>query len=221
VTLAISLDDYLFGALAAESSIENEFAALKAQAVVSRTYALAKLRRHARDGFDFCNTTHCQRFLPVRAENARPDFHELVRRAVRETTGEVLRDGRGNLAREIYFSASCGGQTANFQTLWGRPAREPYQRGGVPDEYCAAMPHKRWTIQFPPRNSSKRCAKTSARMWAGASSTSPSSSGMRPVARSNWQSQASGGACRSAGGTSRSSSGARSAGACSRVRALK
>jgi len=149
VTLAISLDDYLFGALAAESSIENEFAALKAQAVVSRTYALAKLRRHARDGFDFCNTTHCQRFLPVRAENARPDFHELVRRAVRETTGEVLRDGRGNLAREIYFSASCGGQTANFQTLWGTPAREPYQRGGVPDEYCAAMPHKRWTNSIP------------------------------------------------------------------------
>jgi stage II sporulation protein D len=145
---ALSLDDYLFGALAAEASVEDEFAALKAQAVVSRTYALANLRRHARDNYDFCDTTHCQRFLQVTEENARPDFHELVRRVVHETSGEVLRDGRGSLASQVFFSTSCGGQTANLSTLWGTPAREPYQRG-VRDEYCAAMPHTRWTDAVP------------------------------------------------------------------------
>jgi stage II sporulation protein D len=147
-TRAVSLDDYLFGVLAAEASVEDEFAALKAQAVVSRTYALANLRRHARDGYDFCNTTHCQRFLQVTQENARPDFHELVRRAVHETSGEVLRDARGSLAAEVFFSTSCGGQTAHIGTLWGTPAREPYQRG-VRDEYCAAMPHAHWTDAIP------------------------------------------------------------------------
>lgn len=147
-THALSLEDYLFGVLAAEASVEDEFAALKAQAVVSRTYALANMRRHARDGYDFCDTTHCQRFVQITAENARPDFHELVRRAVFETSGEVLRDGRGSLASEVFFSTSCGGQTANLGTLWGTPAREPYQRG-VRDEYCAAMPHTRWTDAIP------------------------------------------------------------------------
>ncbi|HKP72747.1 MAG TPA: SpoIID/LytB domain-containing protein, partial [Pyrinomonadaceae bacterium] len=94
---------------------------------------------------------------PVTRENARPDFHELVRRAVQETTGEVLRDARGSLARDVYFSTSCGGQTANIQTLWGTPAREPYQRG-LSDEYCAAMPHSRWTDAIPSSQLAKALA---------------------------------------------------------------
>ncbi|HEY9402787.1 MAG TPA: SpoIID/LytB domain-containing protein, partial [Pyrinomonadaceae bacterium] len=147
-TRTLPLDEYLFGVLAAESSVEGEFAALKAQAVVSRTYALSNLRRHARDGYDLCDTTHCQRFLQVTQANARPDFHQLVRRAVGDTSGEVLRDARGSLADAVFFSTSCGGQTANLQTLWGAPAREPYLRG-VRDEYCAAMPHTRWTDAIP------------------------------------------------------------------------
>ncbi|HLL72917.1 MAG TPA: SpoIID/LytB domain-containing protein [Pyrinomonadaceae bacterium] len=154
LTRTLALDDYLFGVLAAESSVEDEFAALKAQAVVSRTYALSNLRRHARDGYDLCTTTHCQRFIQITRENARPDFHELVRRAVADTRGEVLRDARGSLATDVFFSTSCGGQTANIQTLWGTRAREPYLRG-VRDEYCNAMPHTHWTDAIP----AKRLAK--------------------------------------------------------------
>ncbi|MDQ1559790.1 MAG: stage sporulation protein [Pyrinomonadaceae bacterium] len=149
LTRTLPLDEYLFGVLAAEASVEDEFAALKAQAVVSRTYALSNLRRHARDNYDFCDTTHCQRFLQVTQANERTDFHALVRRAVADTSGEVLRDARGTLASDVFFSTSCGGQTANLQTLWGTPAREPYQRGGVRDDYCAAMPHRRWTDTIP------------------------------------------------------------------------
>ncbi|HYY94243.1 MAG TPA: penicillin-binding transpeptidase domain-containing protein, partial [Pyrinomonadaceae bacterium] len=89
-TLSLPLDDYVFGVLAAEGSVETEPEALKALAVIARTYALKNLRRHARDGFDLCDTTHCQRFLPVRDESARPEFYELVRRAVAATAGEVL-----------------------------------------------------------------------------------------------------------------------------------
>jgi stage II sporulation protein D len=148
-TVSMPLGDYLFGVLAAEASTEDEFAAIKALAVVSRTYALQKLGRHARDGFDFCTTTHCQRFLRVTPDNARPDFHALLRRAVSETEGEVLRDSRGHLAN-AYFSASCGGMTANVETLWGTPAREPYERG-VADEYCVALPQTRWTDAIPAR----------------------------------------------------------------------
>jgi len=142
-TQTLSLDDYVFGVLAAESSVENNLEALKAQAVVSRTYALKNTNRHARDGYDFCNNTHCQRYIRVIDETTRPDFYQLLHRAIKETTGEVLLDEQGHLA-DAYFSASCGGMTANIGTLWGNTFTPVYLRG-VPDESCASEPGSKWT----------------------------------------------------------------------------
>ena len=147
--VAMPLEEYLFGVLAAEASTEDEFAALKAQAIVSRTYAVKHLGRHARDGFDFCATTHCQRYLRVTPSNSRPEFHAALRRAVSETSGETLRDARGRIIN-AYFSASCGGMTADIATLWGTPAQEPYERG-VRDDFCTTAPHARWTDRVPAR----------------------------------------------------------------------
>ncbi len=142
-TRALSLDEYVFGVLAAEASTENNLEALKAQAVVSRTYALKNMNRHARDGYDFCNNTHCQRYLSVMDETARADFYASVHRAMEETAGEVLQDESGRIA-DAYFSASCGGMTANIATLWGTTPAPAYLRG-VPDEYCASAPERNWT----------------------------------------------------------------------------
>jgi SpoIID/LytB domain protein len=141
-TLSLPLEDYVFGVLAAEGSVESEPEALKALAVVVRTYALKNLRRHARDHFDLCDTTHCQRFLPVRDESARPEFYALARRAVRETAGEVLRDARGRTA-EVYFSAACGGRTADVAKLWGE-RDAPAHLHGIRDEACDAL-EEHWT----------------------------------------------------------------------------
>ena len=145
-TISLPLDEYVFGVLAAEGSVETEPEALKALAVIARTYALKNLRRHARDGFDLCDTTHCQRFAPVRDESGRPEFYELVRRAVGETAGEVLRDQRGRLA-ESYFSAACGGRTADVSKLWGERDAPPYLRG-VRDDFCAGA-NQTWTDLIP------------------------------------------------------------------------
>ncbi len=146
-TRTLALEDYVFGALAAEASTETEYEALKVQAVVSRTFALRNLRRHARDGYDFCNLTHCQRYLAVTDKNTRTEFHALLRRAVQETAGEILRDGRNELVNS-YFSASCGGITANVESLWGVAAHERYERG-VRDEFCAGQPYSSWTDVLP------------------------------------------------------------------------
>ncbi len=146
-TLVLPLDEYVFGVVAAEGSVEDEFEALKAQTVVSRTYALKNLRRHAREGFDLCSSTHCQRYLSVGDGSARPDFYELLRRAVRETSGETLRDREGRLA-ESYFSASCGGATANPVTLWGA-THAPAHLRGVRDDFCAGTAHRAWQDSIP------------------------------------------------------------------------
>jgi stage II sporulation protein D len=137
-TRTLPLEEYVRGVVAIEGSMEREPEALKALAVASRTYVLRNLGRHARDGYDFCNTTHCQRFRPLDSEN---DSSTAVIAAVDATRGEILRDG-DNIA-DAYFSASCGGATANLKTLWGRSA-PPYLRG-VSDEYCATEAHHAWT----------------------------------------------------------------------------
>lgn len=147
-TLSLPIEDYVFGVVAAEGSVESQPEALKALAVVARTYALRNLRRHARDHFDLCDTTHCQRYVPVRDESARPEFYALARRAVRETAGEVLRDQRGRTA-EVYFSAACGGQTADASKLWGGADSPAYLRG-VRDESCDALAET-WTDVIRPQ----------------------------------------------------------------------
>jgi stage II sporulation protein D len=141
-TRTISFEDYVLGVVAAEGSIEDEMDSLKALAVASRTFALKNLHRHEGDGYDFCTTTHCQRFIPVDRDAVR----SAIRRAVAETEGEVLRDGNNTIV-ESYFSASCGGMTADIRSLWGS-APKPYLRG-TRDDYCNDMPHSHWTDAIP------------------------------------------------------------------------
>ena len=136
-TRELPLEEYLAGVLAGEASIEIELEALKAQAVVSRTFAVRNLGRHAREGFDFCSTTHCQRFVLPKARS-----HAAARQAVEATRGETLLD-RKNQPADVYFHAACGGVTANLETLWGGEA--PAYLRGVKDDFCASMPHRNWT----------------------------------------------------------------------------
>ncbi len=142
MTQTIPFEDYVLGVVAAEGSIEDEMDALKALSVASRTYALKNLRRHEREGYDFCTTTHCQRFVPVKRQEVR----EAITRAAAETEGEVMRDVDDRIV-ESYFSASCGGMTADIKTLWG-VAPKSYLRG-TRDDYCNEMPHSHWTDVIP------------------------------------------------------------------------
>src|SRR5258706_7798392 len=98
VTQELSLEDYVLGVMRAEGSMETEPEALKALAIAVRTYALKNRGRHAKDGYDFCSTTHCQRFLSVRGpsvskgannDRALPDGggSEQILTGVRSTEG--------------------------------------------------------------------------------------------------------------------------------------
>ena len=145
VTEELSLEDYVLGVMRAEGTMETEPEALKALAISIRTFALKNVGRHAKDGYDFCSTTHCQRF--VRSPNAsgaladaRASDPKLID-AVRSTEGQVLLDSHGQLI-DAYFGASCGGHTADIGTLWG--TTPPEYLSGVRDEYCDAGPHAKW-----------------------------------------------------------------------------
>src|ERR1041384_3264869 len=66
ITEELSLEDYVLGVMHAEATMEDQPEALKALAIAIRTYALKNIGRHAKDGYDFCSTTDCQRFISVR-----------------------------------------------------------------------------------------------------------------------------------------------------------
>ena len=135
------VEDYVLGVLSVEAAVEDEIEALKAQAIVSRTYALKNIGRHASEGFDLCSNTHCQQYISGDARAS-----DRMRRAVADTVGEILRDANGQAA-DAYFHAACGGYTANFESLWGTPG--PSYLHGVRDDYCVTMPNHNWTDEIP------------------------------------------------------------------------
>ncbi|HSL53764.1 MAG TPA: SpoIID/LytB domain-containing protein, partial [Pyrinomonadaceae bacterium] len=135
ITKRMPLEEYVLQVVASEASVEDQPEALKALAITARTYALKNLGRHKEQGYDFCSTTHCQRF---ESEVLRPSLAA----AVKETAGLVLRSDKDQIV-DAYFSASCGGTTANINTLWGGDA--PAYLRGVRDDYCNTGAHYRWT----------------------------------------------------------------------------
>lgn len=126
----VNLEHYLWGSLNAEMSAGNPIEALKAQAVASRSFAVAHYGYHGKYGFDLCTTTNCQSYKGVSAEK------DQTIRACRETEDIVLVSG-GKVASGYYY-ASSGGYTMNSEDVWGGTIS--YLRA-VPDPYS---PLKVW-----------------------------------------------------------------------------
>jgi stage II sporulation protein D len=133
VVNGLPLDTYLRGVVPAESPSHWPTAALEAQAVAARSYAISELRPDS--WYDLVPTTADQVYAGVRAENPRTDH------AVYATLGQVLTYG-GAVAR-TYYSSSSGGRTESVQDAWPGSAPIPYLRS-VPDPYDTYSPHHDW-----------------------------------------------------------------------------
>lgn len=112
VTQILPLEDYVAGVIANEIGNSAPPEAMKAQAVAARTHALSLLlaNRHGKDGYDLCNTTHCQVYKGTHLQN------DGVRAAVAATQNEILTVGDG-IADATYHSA-CGGKTDSSKNIW-------------------------------------------------------------------------------------------------------
>jgi stage II sporulation protein D len=147
--VTLPLEDYVAGAVRAEvlpSTLRARPAsgALDVQAIVSRTYAAANLGRHATEGYDLCDTTHCQVYRPAASGDAQGD---AAARAVGATRGMVLTyEGR---VIQALFHADCGGHTASAATVWGG-TEAPYLES-VEDWLCTGRPDARWTFAVEER----------------------------------------------------------------------
>ena len=142
---AVAIDDYVLGAVLSEVTPLGESEAVvgriyDVQAIVARTYAVSHIGRHRAEGFDLCDTTHCQIYEPGRVRTSR--FSATARASVERTSGRVLAFG-GRIA-EALFHADCGGSTAAADAVWGGRA-VPYLRG-VPDDLPVDT-HRTWRVR--------------------------------------------------------------------------
>ena len=123
----MTVDDYVAGVIAGEAS-GSAAAALEALAITARTYTEGNRGRHAADGFDLCDLTHCQVLRAPTPQSAR---------AATATTGQLLLD-RGTVAT-VFYTASCGGHTEHPSAVW-RGAPDPAHLPSRADDACQGAP---------------------------------------------------------------------------------
>lgn len=125
----LPLEEYLVGLINCEISSAWPIEAVKAQAIIARTYALNRKMARMTSPYHLESSVLDQVYEGSLVEDSR------ARRAVLETEGEVLTSG-GAIIQAFYHS-SCGGRTEASENVWG--ASLPYLKG-VECQYCLSSP---------------------------------------------------------------------------------
>jgi stage II sporulation protein D len=134
VVNVLPLESYVLGVVGREMPWNWPTAALEAQAVATRSYALAELENVVTAGaFDLYNDTRSQVYGGVEAES--PAVTAAVRATARQV---VIYDGK---VATTYFSSSSGGRTASAEEAWGKSV--PYLQS-VSDPYDTLSPYHDW-----------------------------------------------------------------------------
>jgi SpoIID/LytB domain protein len=131
----VGLEAYLLGVVPGEMPKEWPLAALEAQAVAARTYAVGNIVRGR--PFDLYSDWRSQVYYGVGSEAPG------TTQAVRETQGQILTYG-GAPAQTLYFSSS-GGRTISSLDAFGLDL--PYLVS-VDDPWDAVSPNHAWTPQL-------------------------------------------------------------------------
>lgn len=106
----VPLETYLRGVVPHEIGSSAPYAAVEAQAIIARTYALRNLRRFALDGYELCADTHCQVYRGLSGTVKNAD------QAIAATRGQVLT--YQNQLVDALYSSTTGGITAAFSDVW-------------------------------------------------------------------------------------------------------
>ena len=143
----VNVESYIAGVVPPEIGARrpDEVAAVLAQAVVSRTFAVKNRGRWEAFGFDAYADTRDQVYLGVAVETAQ------AWDAVRKTAGQVLMYN-GEVI-DAYFHSACGFSTAGVDEAFGTARTRPYLRPVSDDRggghyYCDISPRFRWREEW-------------------------------------------------------------------------
>ena len=121
----LALDEYIYGVVAAEMPANFEIEALKAQAVVARTYTIYKIINGSKhEGADICDSSSCcqawiskeDRFAKWNEEERNSNWEKIVT-AVNSTKGEIIT--YENAPINAFFHSNSGGTTETVANVWG------------------------------------------------------------------------------------------------------
>ena len=133
----LSLEEYLIGVVPNEMYAQWPIEALKAQAVVARSYVLAQMGSYNQQGFDVLATQASQVYRGIDSENP------VTTQAVCQTKGEILTYGGRPV--DAVFHSSSGGFIENSEEVWKNSLA--YLRG-KPDLYDTNEKHYNWLVSY-------------------------------------------------------------------------
>ena len=120
----VNLDDYLCNVVSAEMPATFEQEALKAQAIVARTYTIYKILNKKHDNADICDdSTCCQAWISKEDrlarwnENQRESNWQKICNAVNDTSGKIVT--YENKPIDAFFHSNSGGITEIPVNVWG------------------------------------------------------------------------------------------------------
>ena len=123
-TEQVNLDDYLCNVVSAEMPADYELEALKAQAIVARTYTIYKVLNKKHDNADICDdSTCCQAWiskddrLAKWEESKRESNWQKICDCVNSTKGQIIT--YDNQPINAFFHSNSGGVTEVPVNVWG------------------------------------------------------------------------------------------------------
>ncbi|MEM7403426.1 MAG: SpoIID/LytB domain-containing protein [Myxococcota bacterium] len=151
-TVRVPLEQYVAGVVASEMPAQWPAAALQAQAIAARTYALWQMQQRAAKPY------HVQTTVMNQVYNGSVSSQSAAAQAAQATRGVVV-TWQGQLGH-TYFHASCGDHTTSSQSVWGSAI--PYLHG-VSCTFCAkAGKQYRWSVSID-YNSLNKALRTQVR----------------------------------------------------------
>lgn len=127
------IEDYVAGVVIAEGGTGKNIEYFRTQAVIARTYMYKYMNKHAHDGYNLCDNTHCQAFNGICSD---PE----ITTAAQDTHGSVILAPDSTLIISAFHS-NCGGETADAADVWLTSV--PYLLR-VKDPYCKGTKNSTW-----------------------------------------------------------------------------
>lgn len=120
----VKLDDYLYNVVSAEMPADYAIEALKAQAIVARTYTIYKCINKKHENSDICDdSTCCQAWISQEdrklrwEESKREENWQKICDAVNSTKGKIIT--YNNKPIDAFFHSNSGGVTELPVNVWG------------------------------------------------------------------------------------------------------
>lgn len=120
----VEIDEYLYNVVSAEMPADFEIEALKAQAIVARTYTIYKIKNKKHENADICDSsTCCQAWVSKEdrmerwEESKRDSNWQKIQNCVDSTKGQIIT--YNNEPINAFFHSNSGGTTEVPVNVWG------------------------------------------------------------------------------------------------------